>query len=212
MFRHPVSRLVSAYFYCKYKNRKDPLCAQEVLDLDKADLVAFAEHWSNYGLRQYVISQLSADMIASSTAARECKAAFGRDLCPGWVLAKQHIDGLRSNKTLAGMTDEAMYKFLQPTRQILSTNYAAVGILEDFDMSLRLFDRALEMPGLAWPRMYKKLGSVNIDKHKEQEKKNVLREAWVNSEIKEFLSLDLLLYEHAVAVHASQVAEYGLEA
>lgn len=45
---------------------------------------------------------------------------------------------------------------------------------------------------------------------KRHEEHSVLRQAWTDVNIKTYMALDLLLYEHAVAVHAEQVATYGL--
>ncbi|CAN0360985.1 unnamed protein product, partial [Scytosiphon promiscuus] len=45
--RSPVSRVVSAYFYCK-QARTDQLCGGRIVDARKVDLLTFAEHWGNY--------------------------------------------------------------------------------------------------------------------------------------------------------------------
>lgn len=50
MFRHPVARVVSAYFYCK-KAAVDPLCATSIMRADEVDLLTFVQHWGNFGLR-----------------------------------------------------------------------------------------------------------------------------------------------------------------
>lgn len=47
----PIERVVSAYFYCR-RLKKDQLCASRVLDASSTDLLTFAKHWGNYGLRQ----------------------------------------------------------------------------------------------------------------------------------------------------------------
>ena len=44
-----------------------------------------------------------------------------------------------------------------------------------------------------------------------EEKAASLAEAWTNSEIKKYMQLDLLLYEHAVDVFHEQSRAYGLE-
>jgi len=44
MFRHPVSRMVSAYFYCQ-------------------DLLTFAKHWSNFAVRQFALRFVPADDV-----------------------------------------------------------------------------------------------------------------------------------------------------
>lgn len=62
IFRHPVSRLVSAYFYCRGRP-SDHLCATEILRASDVDFLTFAKHWSNFGLRQFALSFLSADDV-----------------------------------------------------------------------------------------------------------------------------------------------------
>ncbi|CAN0128979.1 unnamed protein product, partial [Scytosiphon promiscuus] len=47
MFRHPIPRLVSAYFYCRGKN--DQLCGSRIVRVEDIDLRTFAKHWGNYG-------------------------------------------------------------------------------------------------------------------------------------------------------------------
>lgn len=53
--RSPIPRLVSAYFYCK-KSPVDGLCASMIVNADDVDLYTFAEHWGNYGLRQFTLA------------------------------------------------------------------------------------------------------------------------------------------------------------
>lgn len=50
VFRHPISRLVSAYFYCKVIPN-DPLCSSTIVQARTSSLQEFAEHWGNFGLR-----------------------------------------------------------------------------------------------------------------------------------------------------------------
>lgn len=53
MFRHPIPRVVSAYFYCK-KAPEDPLCATSVMRAKNVDLLTFVQHWGNFGLRSVI--------------------------------------------------------------------------------------------------------------------------------------------------------------
>lgn len=47
----PIQRVVSAYYFCKRK-KEDQLCASFVLYAGDTDLLTFAKHWGNYGMRQ----------------------------------------------------------------------------------------------------------------------------------------------------------------
>lgn len=62
LFRHPVSRMVSAYFYCQTYVR-DPLCASMIMRAVDVDLLTFAEHWSNFAVRQFALNFISADDV-----------------------------------------------------------------------------------------------------------------------------------------------------
>ena len=67
------------------------------------------------------------------------------------------------------------------------------------------------MPRLSWQKSYRKMGTVNsARKGQEDRKKEVLAQAWTDLSVRRYLALDLLLYDHAVAVHATQAAEHGL--
>lgn len=52
---------------------------------------------------------------------------------------------------------------LIPTLDLLRNNYTAVGILEEFDDTLELFDRALGMMDLDWRKMFHMHGIQNSD-------------------------------------------------
>lgn len=62
VFRHPVARLVSAYFYCQLA-AGDVACASNIVPAKNVDLVAFAAHWSNFAVRQFALSLVPADDV-----------------------------------------------------------------------------------------------------------------------------------------------------
>lgn len=62
LFRHPISRMVSAYFYCQ-SFPQDSACASMILRARDVDLLTFAKHWSNFGLRQFALNFVSADDV-----------------------------------------------------------------------------------------------------------------------------------------------------
>lgn len=200
--------------------RHDPLCGHEAIDMRTADIVDFAEHWGNYGLRQYVIPYISQDVINSSPAARECNQRIDKSSglkCTAWHLVKLHLQDTASSSTPdtdsndRPLDEEAMYPYLEAAQARLSNDYEAVGLLENFNTSLSLFDKALDLPRLSWQDSYGKLGTVNAARSgQEDTKREVLAQAWTNLAVRRYIALDLLLYDHAVAVHAAQAAEYGL--
>ena len=82
------ARLVSAYFYCK-ANGHNALCGTEALDANTVDLATFAQHWSNFGLRQFALAYVQPDAVLTSKA---IVAKYSDH--PGWLLLKDHMDGL----------------------------------------------------------------------------------------------------------------------
>lgn len=69
---------MSAFFYCK-KKPQDGLCATAALDANAngTDLYAFAEHWGDFGLRQFALAfVLPEDLMANKVC-----------LCVAWRVA-----------------------------------------------------------------------------------------------------------------------------
>ena len=211
MFRHPVSRMVSAYYFCKYS----PSCARDIVDPNRVDVVTFAKHWGNYSMRQFVLSFMSIDDVLTHThtdAVQEKLPQSGKPLhnIPPWYLVKMYVDAHTQESISESIPDAAFYAMLQPVQDLLRDQYSAVGILEEFNTTLSLFNAALQMPGVDWHEQYMTVGAVNVDNRHADEKVATLADAWTNSEIKKYLQLDLILYEHAVAIFHQQTRAYGV--
>ena len=107
--------------------------------------------------------------------------------------------------------DHMLYKFLEPALEIISSRYAAVGILEEMNKTMYLFDRALGIPNFSWPVEIQNAGASNSnDKMKAQAQDAWLKYSTDPSFLK-FIWLDMILYQHALNVHAKQVQQYELE-
>ncbi|CAM9480444.1 unnamed protein product [Ascophyllum nodosum] len=211
VFRHPISRLVSAYFYCKV-DPTDQLCASDFASSRMIDLRTFARHWGNYALRQFAFSLVSFDEVRDyllSPNGEKVEEKTLKDI-PAWYTLKMYLDGRGGGSDYGEIHDAALYDMLQPVQDLLRDRYAAVGILENFNKTLSLFDATLEMPGMNWPRFYGSLGKINVDMKFRVEKHEALKEAWTDSDIKKYLRLDLLLYEHAVDVFHRQALFHGI--
>lgn len=72
LFRHPVPRLLSAYFFCKV-SQTDQCCATMAVDTRKVDLNTFAKHWSDYALRQFALTFVLPESVLESKKAQKCK-------------------------------------------------------------------------------------------------------------------------------------------
>eukprot|EP00903_Cladosiphon_okamuranus_P012496 g11701.t1 len=227
IFRHPIPRLVSAYFYCK-KSPVDGLCASSILKANETDIYTFAEHWGNFGLRQFSLAfALPEDVIAAETESQNrCVPQKGRKDCPGWYRLKLYLEGLNrkaeeqaeaaggspllgSSKAVT-MKDGAMLELIQPVTELLANKYAAVGILEHWDNSIRLFQHVLNLPDFDWMKASHKMGKKNGNGTFKKQENEALEKAWTDPKLKSSMLLDLVLYDHAVSVHKRQMEQYGL--
>ena len=135
--------------------------------------------------------------------------------CPEWYLLKLYLEGGQTaTEQDLGITEgtEPMVvldELLAPAQELLSSSYAAVGILENFNETLNLFTHVLDMPGLDWLSEY---GAMQVGTGAESDRKRsregTMDSPWEDAELKEVLALDMLLYEQAVEVHISQLDRY----
>lgn len=106
--------------------------------------------------------------------------------------------------------DSRFYPFLEPALNTISSRYAAMGILEDLDTTMHLFDRTLSIPNFSWTAEIKNMGVANSN-HVWKAKEHVaLLKLSTNSSVVKFIWLDVILYDHAMNVHKKQVKSYGL--
>lgn len=82
--------------------------------------------------------------------------------------------------------------------------------MEEWNTTLALFNKTLDMPGVDWHKQYDEEGKKNVFERNQQLKAETLEKAWTDAELKKYMKLDLLLYEHAVDVFHEQVQSYGL--
>ena len=103
-----------------------------------------------------------------------------------------------------------MYGMIQQIEDVVTKQFTAVGILEEFNTSLALFNAALQIPGLEWQSAFTSTGVNNADNKYKSEEEELLEKSWTNSELKSYINLDLLLYEHAVGVFHQQARFHGV--
>lgn len=63
ILRHPIPRLVSAFYYCKYKVPQDIICNDGPLDVRNADFPTFAKFWSNMAMRFIILGFVKPDEV-----------------------------------------------------------------------------------------------------------------------------------------------------
>ena len=70
-----------------------------------------------------------------------------------------------------------MYGMLQRIKNLIREKFAAVGIVEEFNTTISLFDTALQIPGLDWQKMeFSKIGIQQADHIHGDEEKRILAE------------------------------------
>ncbi|CAM9612169.1 unnamed protein product, partial [Laminaria digitata] len=213
VFRHPMTRMISAYNYCRYKG--DQLCANNIVDAKGVDLTTFAKHWGNYAMRQFVLGLLSIDDVLEYSHTDAVDATLphkGKKSRPtsGWYLVKLYLEYLNLPSKTEDIPESGLYAMLQPVQDLLRDHYSAIGILEDYNTTLSLFNTALDMPGVDWHEMFGNMGQARVGKVSKEEKEAMLAEALTNSEIKKYMQLDLLLYDHAVELFRLQAQAHDI--
>lgn len=214
VFRHPIPRLVSAFYYCQ-KRPQDNLCGTRYMPAEaRTDVVAFAKHWGNFGLRQFAMGMVPADDVLAYVKMGEVgeieKASTTTEMYgnSGWYLLKMYLDGKAGDAVHASEPDSVMYDMLQPAKDLLRERYAVVGILEEFNTTLRLCSAALDTQGMDWLGAADKV--ANIGTMYEDQGAAVLVDAWASEELKRHIHLDLLLYDYAVELFHAQVQLHGV--
>ncbi len=123
---------------------------------------------------------------------------------PEWYMLKQFED----RQVLPA--ESWMHQYLRRVEDILSNEYAAVGILKDFNTTLALFDATLDMPGMNWQQSFLAAGRRNSGKRDKEEEAAAVVQSKADPDMQDTLWLDILLYEHAVGVFNRQAKEHGL--
>ncbi len=198
LFRHPVGRLLAAYDHCRWHAPEDPVCPPRTTE--RTDLTTFAERWGNFAMRQFAMGAVPPTNV-NEWAARN---RVPRDASL-WYLVREYL-------TRGGeiTEDEALRGMLQPVKELLSADYAAVGIAAELSTTMHLFDEALPMEGLGWFSSWSKLRAKEGEEDHDWIGSAAFRGALANSRIMSALRLDILLYEHAERVFKGQVKQYGI--
>lgn len=196
IFRHPVARLLSAYDHCR-EAPKDPLCPPT----KSKDLATFAERWGNFAMRQFELASMSQSAVREWAARSQVPKGVSV-----WYLVKDYL-------TRGGTAEDVVLEgLLQPLKDRLSTQYAAVGIATELDTTMRLFDEVLPAEGLGWLSSLSKLRVQDREQDLEYDdaESATFRDALANPRIASALRLDALLYDHALRVFEKQVVQYGV--
>ncbi len=103
-----------------------------------------------------------------------------------------------------------MHRYLGPVEDLLTRKYAVVGILEEFDTTLALFNATLGVPGLGWSRAFREAARQDVDRKYVREEAEVVLQSRADPDIQATLWMDILLCEHAVGVFNRQAKEHDV--
>eukprot|EP00752_Nemacystus_decipiens_P004779 g4350.t1 len=189
IMRHPIDRLVSAYFYCPERDpqwRPREWCGQEEQDLVQTQelLVEFAKrNWRNKAFRQ-----MSYNIFPPPNAFRD----------PTMVAPPQDLD------------HPAIVKLMPVVQRILAS-YTAVGILEHWDLSMELFNARIRSPVRDWKVTPVHLAHLGVHRANtgvySELRQQIRRWARTSPDIHAVLAPDLILYNFAVEIFKQQTAE-----
>lgn len=120
-----------------------------------SSLISFAKHWGNFAVRQFALGVLPLD--------GKSVVGPGRSDLSGWYLQKKYMKEIHGYSKRHPEPDKSMSHILKAVQDRL-LSYAAVGILEEFNMTLSLYNTVLGIPGVRWHEGYRKIGIANAGK------------------------------------------------
>ena len=209
MFRHPAPRLVSAYLYCKSIDH-DVICGKEGFDFQTGSFQEFAKFWSNFSMRQFVLAFVSTEQILSSPSVQELNTKmYGLHKIPAYTqeLFTNSTRGVVGDP-MTGINDVGMMRFLTPAMELLE-KYSAIGIMEEFDDSMKLYDASLGMPGMEWDRGNTKVYNT-VRRPVKSYQDELIELALTDPIIREYMWLDTILYDYAKSLFKESLVEYGI--
>jgi len=206
VFREPVSRLVSALFYCRLQvNEKgmtsevDPLCGAEHLDPRTASVREWAAHWGSYLFDELLQHpDLRPDILTQTQS--------GPHVAPPWYDMKQRLAGGDSIETAAGRANlEKVHNWLDTIDGSTSGPYGIIGLAEEWEETCALLDRGLPLRRGKWADVsetYKNEHGSEVYKDQEEAARDAARSDPV---VLKALAADIQLYDHAVRIYKAQL-------
>jgi len=110
---------------------------------------------------------------------------------------------------MVGIHDVGMMRFLTPAMELLE-KYSAIGIMEEFDDSMKLYDASLNMPGMEWDKSNTKVYNTVRSPVKSYQDE-LIELALTDPTIREYMWLDTILYDYAKSLFKESLVEYGIE-
>jgi len=200
MFREPVSRLVSAFYYCK-RIGADPLCASNRLDAKKATIEQWADHWGNFLFRELLLGgPLRGEAMPNGTSAQcnaLCDAQSQNPQDHAWYIWKTALGEGQMLESEAGKRNMRLVtKFLRGDG--VPPLYDAVGVTTQWAKSMQLFDRTAPLHA-KWEELSKHHHTTHNSGLWKEEEENELQVARENTHVLQAIAADLKIYNEIVA-------------
>ena len=200
MFREPISRLVSAYAYCKHSKGFDALCGATVVDARRSSLEKFAAHWGNALFRELLMFNwpvntscgvlCQARATKAETVARAMRATFS----PVWLIQKVALNGTDNPQQ---RSDPTLNRVISAVASL--ELFDVVGVVEQFSLSMKAFDCLVP---LARNRSWQREASTHHSSHHSEsyanESRRLLHQARTSLAIQRYLQADINIYHRGV--------------
>lgn len=144
MAREPISRLLSAFYYCKYGWNKDPLCGNSRLEAANATIHQFAKHWGNYLFRELMWHD---DLLKFAQKQKTFRFQHSCSNEP-WLQFKDRLNGGDDPRTESGKANlEEVKKHLLGHASPL---YDVFGVVEMWNETMAMFDDKMPLTDFTW--------------------------------------------------------------
>ena len=205
--RDPWARMKSAFYYCdQAKNSWDPLCHLGPLPKDWSERPCeFGRRWASGGGYQFAAylgldyDRLKRLPCAPARCDAPAPAGDAGNACIRFALRACQLDSNTTDASRALIADafRAQESFL------------AIGLVEEFEASMRLFERETGCTGLSEHVVNKSHSSLEHKVGQEANEKRKVAEAQFDScnpELMQLMSIDQKLYAHAKQLFERQRA------
>lgn len=193
MSREPVSRLVSAFFYCQYGSGFDPLCGRTVLHAKNATIQEWAQHWGNFLFRELL---LNTDMRQFAEKQPDFHPENYSCRHEAWLSWKYQLNGGDDPRTESGKSN--LMELRKHMTGRASPLYDIHGVVEMWEETMTLFDEIMPMAGASWVHDASGIDDSHGSGAWKAEEVRVLQAARADPVILAELAADIELYNHVI--------------
>ena len=217
LFREPISRSISAYFYCKLERPIDPLCGHTHFNFHNQSYGDFASFWSDFGFREMLLHPALRGTAVdhfNATGLPTSRTSTWTGV-PVWYAWKRAVTAAWG---MGAALSEARFGAVKAALEG-GKLFDYIGVVERFDDTCRLLDTVLPLPPSVIARgdTFRKLASRLSSSHGSQRYKaqelSTLASARQDPAVHASLSVDIQLYETVVLpMFDRQMTAVGLSA